>query len=62
VAVIEFGDKVRAEVLLSYGNATQPGSKFMGDQLEMLSEKKLRNALLTKAEVMDNLFERKVFK
>lgn len=62
VAVIEFGDKVRAEVLLSYGNATQPGRKFMGDQLEMLSEKKLRNALLTKAEVMDNLFERKVFK
>ena len=46
IAVTEFGDKVKASVLLGYGNATQPGNKHTGDQLEMLSEKKLRPALL----------------
>jgi len=45
-------------VLLSYGNATQPGSKHVGDQLPLLSEKKLRPAWLTKAEVMQHLEER----
>jgi len=58
VAVTEFGEKVRAMVLLSYGNATQPGSKHAGDQLQMLSEKRLRPALLDKAEVMKNTEER----
>jgi len=58
VAIVEFGDKPRAQVLLSYGNATQPGSKHVGDQLPLLSEKKLRPAWLTKAEVMQHLEER----
>ena len=55
VAVTEFGDKVRAYVLLSYGNATQTGNNHIGDQLEMLSEKKLRPALLEKEEILRNL-------
>lgn len=55
VAVIEFGKKVNAKVLLSYGNATQPGSKHVGDQLQLLSEKKLRTALLTKEDVLQNM-------
>ncbi len=55
VAVTEFGDKVRAKVLLSYGNATQPGSKHIGDQLKMLSEKKLRPALLDMDDILKNL-------
>ena len=46
VAVVEFGKKVKANVLLSYGNATQPGSKHIGDQLPLLSQKKLRIACL----------------
>jgi acyl-homoserine-lactone acylase len=58
VAVTEFGEKLRAEVLLSYGNASQPGSKHQGDQLKLLSEKKLRPALLEKAEVLKNLESR----
>src|SRR5207247_4756425 len=33
-SVMEFGTPVRAKVLLAYGNATQPGSKHLGDQLE----------------------------
>jgi acyl-homoserine-lactone acylase len=55
VAVTEFGDKPKAMVLLSYGNATQPGNKHVGDQLEMLSAKQLRPALLSREEIMKNL-------
>ena len=62
VAVTEFGSKVRAQVLLSYGNASQRGSKHIGDQLPLLSEKKLRNALLDKTEVLKHLEKREVLK
>ena len=62
VAVIEFGEKVRASVLLSYGNATQPGNRHNGDQLKMLSEKIMRPALLEKAEILKNLEERESLK
>jgi acyl-homoserine-lactone acylase len=55
IAVTEFGDKVKASVLLGYGNATQPGNKHAGDQLGMLSEKKLRPALLEKDAIRQNL-------
>ncbi|MBL0273882.1 MAG: acylase [Chitinophagaceae bacterium] len=58
VAVIEFGTNVKAQVLLSYGNATQPGSKHIGDQLEFLTHKKLRTALLDRTEVERNAEER----
>ena len=54
VGVIEFGDKVRAKVLLSYGNATQKDSPHNGDQLELFSKKELRDAWFTKAEVESN--------
>ena len=55
VAVVEFGDNVRAKVLLSYGNSTQTGNRFMGDQLEVLSENQLRDAFLSKEVVLNNL-------
>lgn len=58
VAVVEFGKKINAQVLLSYGNATQPGSKHIGDQIPLLSAKKLRPALLTKKEVLQHMEER----
>ena len=58
VAITEFGPKVKAQVLLSYGNATQPGSKHIGDQLSLLAQKKLRPALLTRAEVLANTEEK----
>ena len=60
VAVTEFGEKIKAQVLLSYGNATQPGSKHIGDQLKLLSEKKLRPALLTKEDAVRNMEEKEV--
>jgi acyl-homoserine-lactone acylase len=54
VAVIEFGDKVRAKGLLSYGNSTQKGSTHNGDQLVLFSEKTLRDLWFTPAEVEAN--------
>jgi acyl-homoserine-lactone acylase len=60
VAITEFGNKPKAMVLLSYGNSTQPGNKHMGDQLKLLSEKKLRPALLNQTDVLKNLEEKEV--
>ncbi|MGB5645970.1 MAG: acylase [Muriicola sp.] len=54
VGVIEFGDEVKAKVLLSYGNATQKNSPHNGDQLELFSKKELRDAWFTKADVEAN--------
>ena len=55
IAVTEFGKPIKAQVLLSYGNATQPGSKHIGDQLELLSRKKLRTAWVSRKDVLNNL-------
>ena len=55
VAAVEFSDPIRAEVLLSYGNATQAGSPHRGDQLPLLAEKQLRTAWRTREEVEANL-------
>lgn len=41
--IIEFGDKVRAKVLLSYGNSTQESSPNFGDQLVLFSKKQMRD-------------------
>lgn len=60
VAVTEFGRRVKAMVLLSYGNASQPGNKHIGDQLQLLSQKKLRRALLEKKEVLGQLEKREM--
>ncbi len=51
VSVIEFGDKVRAKVLLSYGNSTQKDSPHNGDQLELFSKKEMRDAWFTQEDV-----------
>jgi acyl-homoserine-lactone acylase len=61
-AVTEFGKKVRAKVMLSYGNATQKGNKHIGDQLKLMSEKKLRPALLTRSEIISNLEKKEILK
>ena len=61
VAVIEFSDPIRAEALLSYGNATQPGSSHVGDQLGLFVEKKLRPVWRTREDIEAHLKEREVF-
>ena len=55
VAAVEFGKEIKAKVLLSYGNATQPGSKHIGDQLTLFTKKQLRDALLNRKEVEMNI-------
>jgi len=58
VAVVEFGDRPKAKVLLTYGNATQNGNPHVGDQLEMFSEKKMRDAWFERVDVEANLERR----
>ena len=60
VAAVEFADPVRARVLLTYGNATQPHSPHLYDQLELYARKELREAWLTRAEVEAHLESREV--
>lgn len=55
VAVTEFGEKLRAGVSLSYGNASQPGHKHNGDAWKQMSSKQLREALLDKPAVLRQL-------
>lgn len=62
VAISEFGEQVRAKVLLTYGNATQPHSPHVGDQLKLFAEKKLRDAWLSRKEIEENLAKREILK
>jgi len=50
-SVIEFGDKVKAKVLMSYGNSTQKGNPNYGDQLELFSKKEMRECTFYKEDV-----------
>jgi len=59
-AVIEFSDPVRARALLTYGNASQPGSAHHTDQLELYSKKKYRPVWRTKREIEANLEQREI--
>ncbi len=61
VAAIEFSNPVRAMVLNSYGNATQPGSPHISDQLQMFADKKLRPVWRSRSDILAHLEERKVF-
>ncbi|WP_221392686.1 acylase [Dyadobacter sp. NIV53] len=61
VAAIEFSKPLKAKVLTSYGNATQPGSKHRSDQLQLLSEKKMRDVWFTRDEAEKHLEEKTVF-
>ena len=60
VAAVEFSNPVRAQVLLSYGNSSQPGSPHHGDQLELFSRKALRPVWRTRTEVEAHLEAREV--
>ena len=61
VAAIEFSKPVRARVLLSYGNSSQPGSPHASDQLPLLANKQLRAVWRTRKEIEAHLESRKVF-
>jgi acyl-homoserine lactone acylase PvdQ len=44
IAVVQFSRPLRARVLLTYGNASQPGSPHDGDQLALYARNQLRQA------------------
>jgi acyl-homoserine-lactone acylase len=58
VSLVEFSKPLKAVGLMSYGNASQPGSKHRTDQLRFLSDKTLRTLWTTRAEVEKNLEDR----
>jgi len=58
VAAVEFSDPPRARTLLAYGNATQPGSAHIGDQLPLLAKKQMRPAWRSRADVLRHLARR----
>jgi acyl-homoserine-lactone acylase len=55
IAVIEFGDPLRAMGLLGYGNWSQPGSPHRTDQLPLFAEKRLRPIWRERAEIEAHL-------
>ena len=61
VSLIEFGPKPRAMGVISYGNASQPGSPHRSDQLGFLTAKTLRPLWLTRAEIAAHLEARDGF-
>jgi acyl-homoserine-lactone acylase len=61
VAAVEFSSPVRAMVLVGYGNASQPGSTHIGDQVQLFAAKKLRQAWLTRGEIEKHLESRRAF-
>lgn len=61
MAVVSFGRPIKAKVLLSYGDSTQPGSPHRSDQLSLLSRGVMRDAWRTRAQVQAHLESRDVF-
>lgn len=61
IAAIEFSNPVKAKALLTYGNATQPESSHIGDQLPLYANNQLRPVWRTRKEVEANLEAKEVF-
>ena len=61
ISAVEFSSPVKARVLMTYGNSSQPDSPHAKDQLPLLVKKQLRTAWTTKAEVEANLESRDRF-
>lgn len=61
VAAVAFSTPIRARSLLSYGNASQPGSPHRTDQLPLYARKELKPVWLTREEIMANLSARETF-
>jgi acyl-homoserine-lactone acylase len=55
VSLVEFSTPIKAVGLMSYGNASQPGSPHRADQLQHLADKTLRTLWTTRAQVEQHL-------
>jgi acyl-homoserine-lactone acylase len=58
VSLVEFSTPIKAMGLMSYGDASQPGSPHRSDQLKFLSTKTLRTLWYTRTQVEQHLEER----
>jgi acyl-homoserine-lactone acylase len=61
VMAIEFSNPIKAMGLMSYGNATQPGSSHVSNQLELFARKQLRPVWRSRQEILAHLAEQQVF-
>jgi acyl-homoserine-lactone acylase len=61
VFAVEFATPLRARSLMTYGNASQPGSPHRTDQLPLYARKELRPVWFTREEIMQNLRDREAF-
>ncbi|GGI89589.1 7-beta-(4-carbaxybutanamido)cephalosporanic acid acylase [Polymorphobacter multimanifer] len=61
VSMVEFGTPMKAVGLMSYGNASQPGSKHRADQLPMVEKKQFRTLWRDRKDIEANLEERVTF-
>lgn len=57
VSIVEFGTPMKAIGMMSYGNASQPGSKHSSDQLRFLASKTFRTLWIDRADVERNVEE-----
>jgi len=55
IAAVDFSSPMRAKVLLTYGNASQPDSPHNGDQLTLYAKNQMRDAWLTLPEIEAHL-------
>lgn len=55
IAAVEFSTPVRAKALVTYGNASQPGSPHIGDQLTLAARRELRPVWRTLEEIAAHL-------
>ena len=61
VCTVEFGAAQRAQCAVSYGNASQPGSPHLADQLPLMTEKKLHPVLRDRKDVEAHVAAREKF-
>jgi acyl-homoserine-lactone acylase len=61
VAIIEFSKPLKAQVLLCYGNSSHVESPHYGDQMELMSKKKLRPVWRTRDEIEKHLERKEIF-
>ena len=55
VLVVEMGDPIKAKGLLTYGNSSNPDSKYYWDQLELFSKNQLREIWSGRTDQENNL-------
>lgn len=60
-AAIEFSNPIKAKTCIIYGNASQPGSPHLGDQLALYVRNQMRDVWRSRKEIESHLEYRQVF-